>query len=48
MNFVENIEIVLTIDEFHREKAMSKSCIMVEFLSLNVIQGIYLLKYPKV
>lgn len=48
MNFVENIKVVLTIDEFHREKEMSKSCIVVEFLSLNVIERIYLLKYPKV
>lgn len=42
MNFVENIKVVLTIDEFHREKEMSKSCIVVEFLSLNVIEYIYL------
>lgn len=33
---------MLTIDEFHREKEMSKSCIVVEFLSLNVIEYIYL------
>lgn len=37
INFVENMEVLLTIDEFHREKEMSKSCIIAEFSSLNVI-----------